>query len=248
MKRICVCLVFLILLGGCASKRALVSRTAEQQFEIAKEKYKQKKYDEARIEFYKVIFSHPGASFIDSAQFCLELCYYWEEDFSLAIAEFNKLLSSFPTSGLADDAEYYIPLCNYHMSLGPTLDQENTQLAIEGFGNFLDYYPNSPYVPRAKRYLLMARGKLAEKAYKNAYIYTKLGQYQPALMYLDEVLDKYGDTPWAGKATFKIAEIYQKQGELSKALEKYEELVEKFPQDEGVKEAKKRIEELEGKS
>jgi len=248
MKKICLCLIFLIFLGGCASKIALVPRTAEQQFKIAQEKYQQKKYDEAINEFYKLIFSHPGASFIDSAQFYLGLCYYWQEDFSLAIAEFKKLLSSFPTSQLADDVEYYIPLCNYHMSLKSVLDQENTQLAIEGFRNFLDYYSNSPYVPRAKRYLSKARNKLAEKTYKNGYIYAKLGQYEAALIYLNEVLDKYYDTQWAGKSLFKIAEIHQKRGELSKALERYKELVEKFPQDQKVEETKERIKELEGKS
>ena len=247
MKRVCVCLIFFVFLG-CASKTALVPRTAEQQFEIAKQRYKQKKYDEAKLEFYKLIFSHPGVSFIDSAQFYLALCYYWQEDFSLAIAEFKKLLSSFPTSQLADDAEYYIPLCHYHISLKPTLDQENTQLAIEGFGNFLDYYPNSPYVPRAKRYLFKARNKLAEKAYKNGHIYTKLGQYDAALLYLNEVLDKYYDSKWAGKSLFKIAEIHQKRGELSKALEEYKELAKNFPQEEKVKEARKRIKQLEGKS
>jgi outer membrane protein assembly factor BamD len=240
-------LVFLVFLVGCASKSKIVPRTAEEQFEIAKNKYQQKKYDEAVNEFYKLIFSHPGVSFIDSAQFYLGMCYYWQEDFSLAIAEFKKLLSSFPTSGLADDAEYFIPLCNYHMSLKAPLDQEDTKLAIEGFTNFLDYYPDSPYVPRAKRYLFEAHNKLAEKTYKDGILYIKLKEYPAALIYFNEILDKYGDTKWAGKSTFKIAEVYQKQGQPSKALEKYKELVENFPQDDLVKEAKKRIEKLEGK-
>ena len=247
MKRICVCLVFLVFLTGCASKMAMVSLSAKEQFGIAKDKYQQKKYSEAETEFYKVIFNHPGASFIDSAQFYLGLCYYRIEDYSLAIAEFKKLLSSYPTSLLADDAEYYIPLCDYFMSLKPTLDQENTKLAINGFIDFLDYYPDSPYVPRAKRYLLLCRNKLAEKAYGNGCIYIKLNQYQPALIYLNEVLDNYKDTEWAGKSLFKMGEIYQKQGEFGKALEKYKEMVDSFPRDDKISEAKKRITKLEGK-
>jgi len=248
MKRICICLVFLFFLAGCASKMTMVSLTAEEQFNVAKKEYQQRKYDEAMTEFYKVIFNHPGAGFIDSAQFYLGSCYYRTEDYSLAIAEFKKLLSIYPTSLLADDAEYYIPLCNYFMSLGPTLDQENTQLAIEGFTSFLDYYPESPYVPRAKRYLSICQNKLAEKTYRNGCIYVKLGQYQPALIYLNEVLDKYRDTEWAGRSLFEIGEIYQKQGEPSKALEKYKELVNDFPENERIEETKKRIAKLEGKS
>ena len=248
MKRFWVCLVVFVFLLGCASKSKIAPRNAEEQFEIAKDKYQKKKYDEAVTEFYKVIFSYPGASFIDSAQFHLGMCYYWQEDYSLAIAEFKKLLSSFPTSRLADEAEYFIPLCNYYMSLKAPLDQEDTKLAVEGFANFLDYYPDSPYVPRAKRYLLEARSKLAEKAYRNGVLYIKLDQYPAALIYFNEVLDKYGDTKWAGKSIFRIAEVYQKQGERGKALEKYKELMQNYPQEELVKEAQKRIEKLEGKS
>ena len=248
MKRLCFCLVFLIFLSGCASRGKIAPRRAEEQFEFAKEKYQKKKYDEAITELYKVIFSHPGASFVDSAQFYLGMCYYWQEDYSLAIAELKKLLSSYPTSTLADEAEYYIPLCDYHMSSQPPLDQENTRLAIEGFTNFLDYYPDSPYVPRAKKYLFEARSKLAEKTYKNGLLYFRLKEYSASLIYFNEVIEKYGDTKWAGKSTFRIGEIYQKQGELGKALGKYKELVESFPQEELVKEAKKRIEKLEGKS
>jgi outer membrane protein assembly factor BamD len=248
MKSFWICLVVIVFLLGCASKSKMAPRNAEDQFGIAKDKYQKKKYDEAVTEFYKVIFSYPGASFIDSAQLYLGMCYYRQEDYSLAIAEFKKLLSSFPTSRLADEAEYFIPLCNYCMSLKAPLDQEDTKLAIEGFADFLDYYPDSPYAPRAKRYLLEARSKLAEKTYKNGILYIKLNECPAALIYFNEVLDKYGDTKWAGKSIFRIAEVYEKQGERTKALEKYKELVQNHPQEELVKEAQNKIEKLEGKS
>ncbi len=248
MKKAYLFLVLAVLLGGCSSKVAMRSLSAEEQFRVAKEKYQKKKYEEARTEFYKLIFNYPGVSFIDSAQFCLAMCYYGQEEFSLAEAEFKKLLGSFPSSELADDAEYFIPLCNYRLSLRPTLDQENTQLAIDGFSNFLNYYPGSPYVPRAERYLIQAQEKIAEKTYRNGYLYARLERYDAALIYLNEVLDKYHASKWAGRSLFLMAEILQKQGEIGKALEKYKQLLEDFPNETSAKQAKKRIEKLEGKS
>ncbi|MFQ6032701.1 MAG: outer membrane protein assembly factor BamD [Candidatus Zixiibacteriota bacterium] len=240
-------LFFLVFLMACGPKQINIVLDAEDQFALAKREFEKKNYDQAIIEFQKLIFNYPGAVFIDSAQYLLGMSYFNQKDYPLAVVEFNKLLSSFPTSQLSDDAAFMVAFSDFKMSPKAELDQKHTLQAIEELQRFLDDYPTSDRREEAFDLLNRCRSKLAKKAYKNGWLYFKRKQYEAALIYLKDVINGYHDTKWAAPAQFQIAEVYFKQKKYDQAKKEYEKFLQNFPQSKLAKKAKKRLEKLNSK-
>jgi outer membrane protein assembly factor BamD len=244
---LCLSLLFLVFSVDCGPKQTGLILDAEDQFALAKREFEKKHYDQAVIEFQKLIFNYPGAVFIDSAQYLLGMSYFDEKECPLAIVEFNKLLSSFPTSQLSDDAAFMVAFCDFEMSPRAELDQKYTSQAIEELQTFLDDYPTSDRAKDAQDLLNQCRTKLAKKAYKNGRLYSKRKQYEAALIYLKDVVNGYHDTEWAAPAQFQIGEVYFNQKKFDQAKEEYQKFLENFPQDKLAKKAREKLEELNSK-
>lgn len=71
--------------------------------------------------------------------------YYQDSDFPAALVRFNMILSSYPAKDVKDRAMYYVGKCHYFL--------RNDQQARETFEDLLRTYPDSRYVPQARRFL-----------------------------------------------------------------------------------------------
>ncbi|UCB51818.1 MAG: outer membrane protein assembly factor BamD [Candidatus Zixiibacteriota bacterium] len=242
-----ITLLSFLLSLSCGPKTPKLVLDAEDQYALARREFDDGNWDKAVVELQKVVFNYPGAAFIDSAQYLLGMAYFNQEEYPSAILELNKLLVSYPTSRLADDAAFMVAKSDLEMSPGAELGQENTQKAVDGLRNFLDDYPESDRRDDAAELLTKARGKLAEKTYKNGYLYYRLGHYESALIYLEKVLNDYHDTGWAKDAQFQIAEVHFKEEKYDQAREKFEKFLQDFPDHKLAEKARKRLEKLENK-
>jgi len=240
-------LLLLPLLWGCGPKPPTVILDAEDQYTVAKREFDSQHWDRAVVELQKLVFNHPGAAFIDSAQYLLGMAYFNQKEYPSAILEFNKILYSFPTSLLADDAAFLVAKSDFEMAPRAELDPTNTEKALEEVRRFLDDYPQSDRRPEAEELLNKCLAKLAKKAYQAGHLYYKRGRYDAALIYLEHVLNDYHDTEWAKDAQFTLAEVYYKQGEYGKAREEYQKFVEIFPDDKLTTKAQDRLKKIEGK-
>jgi len=232
---------------GCGPKVPKVVLDAEDQYALAKREFEKKHWDDAVVELQKLIFSYPGAAFIDSAQYLLGMVYFNQKEYPLAIGEFSKLLSSYPTSQLADDAAFMIAKSDFTMSPRAELDPTHTQRATDELKNFLDDYPESDRREEAREVLNKCRAKLAKKAFQTGYHYYKRKQYPSALIYLRQVLNDYHDTEWVKHARFQIAEVFYKQKEYDQAEEEYQKFLQDFPEDKLAKKAKRKLKKIEEK-
>jgi len=233
---------------GCGPKAPKTILDAEDQYALAKREFEQKHWDQAIVEFQKLIFNYPGAGFIDSAQYLLGMTYFNQEEYPLAVAEFSKLLISYPTSHLADDAAFMVAKSDFEMAPKAELDQTHTQKAVDELNNFLDDYPESDRREEAQNLLNSCRDKLAKRAYKAGHLYYRMKRYSSALIYFRMVLNEYHDTEWVGRAQFELAEVFYKQKEYDKAKAEYKKFLQDFPGDKLAKKAKKRLDKLEKKS
>jgi outer membrane protein assembly factor BamD len=248
-KTSCISLVLTILLllplfWGCGPKPHTVILDAEDQYAVAKREFDSKHWDRAVVELQKLVFNHPGAAFIDSAQYLLGMAYFNQKEYPSAILEFNKILYSFPTSQLADDAAFLVAKSDFEMAPRAELDPTNTERALEEVRRFLDDYPQSDRRPEAEELLNKCLTKLAKKAYQAGVLYYKRGRYEAALIYLEHVLNDYHDTKWVKDAQFRLAEVYYKQGEYGKAREEYQKFVDTFPDDKLVAKAQDRLKKI----
>ena len=124
-------------------------------------------------------------------------------------------------------------------------DQSDTYDAIDEFSAFLSRYPRSPLRDEAQAKLNELFDKLARKLYKSGELYLKMNDYEPALIYFQQVRDNYPNSEWARYAFYDSGEALRKQGKVSDALETFQNFVLAFPDSKLAKKARKKIAELQ---
>jgi outer membrane protein assembly factor BamD len=221
-----LCLVlFMAIITGCSSKRQLRDTTDADFFYNQGMKYMEDKdYTKAHAEFQTVVDSYAGNKIVDSAQFMLAESLFMNEDYVTAAYEYERVFKDYPSSQHAAEAMFKRAVCYYHESPKASLDQENTQLAIDDFNRFIETYPMDDLVKKAQGYIDDLREKLAYKEFQNAELYRKLKKYDSAIIYYRFVIQDYSRTVWADEARYGIGIVYMKQKQYEKAREQFQAL------------------------
>jgi tol-pal system protein YbgF len=115
-----------------------------QRYAEARNLYEQRRYTEAITLFQQVLAENPQSSYADNCQYWIGECYYGLGKFAQSVAEFEKVLA-FARSNKKDAALLKLGLC--HVRMG------DRQQARSLFEQLIAYYPSSPYVANARKYL-----------------------------------------------------------------------------------------------
>ena len=230
---------------SCSKPVVTEQPSPRNQYDQAMKLYQKGNNLKAQTQLQKVIYSYPGQTFIDTAQYYLGMTYYNIHNYSESVADFKKLLDTYPSSAYADAAQYQIGMSHYNDSPRYSLDQAETYSAIDEFSIFLDKYPTSSLVDSARVKLNNLYGKLAEKLYKNGDLYMKLHEFGPAILYFGQVRDNYPSTEWARLAFYYTGVAQLKDGKKSDALETFQNFVTAFPDHKLAKDARKEISRLQ---
>ena len=215
-------------LAACGGNKLRANLTTEERLAYAMQLFQKKNYFDARTQFRIVTLNAPGSTIVDQAQYYLGECHYEMDEFITAAAEYEKLLRLYPQSEYLDDAQYKLGMCYFRLSPKADLDQKYTWRAIEEFQRFLDDFPRSDLKDEVVEKLNATRNKLAKKEYGVADLYRRMAYYEAALVYFDEVINRFYDTKYYEPALFHKAEILVKldrydeaKGTLSLLFEKY---------------------------
>jgi outer membrane protein assembly factor BamD len=230
-------------LSACGSNKLRANMTTEERLEYAMKLFNDHDYLDARTQFRIITLNAPGSAIVDRAQFYLAECHFHTEEFIIAAAEYEKVLRLYSRSEYLDDAQYRIALCYFELSPRADLDQKFTLRAVEEFQKFLEDFPDSELEEEASQKLQELRNKLAKKEYNSADLYRRLAYYESALVYYDEVLNRYYDTIYAEPSLYYKAEILHKLLRYPKAKEAIHQLMDRYR-----KEALKQPERSSGKS
>ncbi len=143
-----------------------------------------------------------------------------------------------------------------------SLDQANTNEALDKLQIFIDNYPNSEFLPQANAYVQELQTKLEKKDFEIAKQYHTIRDYKAAIRALDNFIASYPGTPFREDAlyykfisSYEIAtnSIYTKKLERLRGLEDiYSTLLRYYPEtlflddvDKKMKEVRKQISTLE---
>lgn len=243
MKYISGLIILIIISLSCGGKPQLITSAAEQ-FKYAKGLYDKNKSYKAQLAFENLIYTYPGNTVIDTAQYYLGMCYFKQKDYGIAAGEFKRLLSAYPQSEFTDDSQYQVGMCHYEMSPKYQLDQQETYLAIDEFRYLIVNFPSSPYRELTNVKIKELEGKLAEKKFETGILYLKLGSYEPALTYFRYVRDNYSATDWAIQAFYYTGETQMKLERYEEALTTFDNFLIGFSDHKLAPKAKKRIEQI----
>jgi len=127
-----------------ASAAALVTGSEYESYQTALRAFNDKSYDQAYKLFESLIEKYPKGSYAANACYWMGEIHYARGKFAEAIAAFDKVLG-YGQSQKADDAQLKIGMC--YLKMG------KKQQAKESLTLLIGRFPQSEYVPRAKKYL-----------------------------------------------------------------------------------------------
>lgn len=226
MKILPIAILFSLLLLSCTKETIKPGLPADELFEISKNAFEKKKYGRAIDGFKKLVFEHPGSELIDKAQFYLAESYLNARDYENAVVEYRFLIQNFPESPYLDDAHYKLGLTYYKASPAYYLDQKRTEDALKIIDRFIIRFPESGWIDDAKKLKAKCLDKLSKKELENGKLYYKLGHFESAEIYLNDLLESYPSSSYVDETRFTLALCYRKLGREEEAKEIFKELSE----------------------
>ena len=211
MKKFIIIVLIVVGFSSCNEyQKALKTEDVAVKFEEATKQYESGKYSKAIRLFEQIAPSYRGKPQAEKMFYMFSQSYYKTKQYYLSGYQFESFAAGYPKSDKIEEASY-LGAKSYSM-LSPvySLDQTDTDKAIEKLQNFIDAYPNSSFLAEANVAVKVLREKLEKKAYLNAYGYYKISDFKSAMVALDNFIIDYPGTPFKEKALFyKFDSAYQ---------------------------------------
>ena len=211
MRKFLFTLLIAVLFCSCSEyQKALKKDDVAVKFNIATKFYDKGNYSKAIRLFEQIAPSYRGKPQAEKMFYMFAQSYYKTKQYYLAGYQFESFTSGYPKSDKIQEASY-LGAKSYSM-LSPvySLDQTDTNKAIDKLQAFIDAYPNSEYLSEANITVKALREKLEKKAFENARGYNKISDFKSAIIALDNFVSDYPGTPFKEKALFyKLDSAYQ---------------------------------------
>ena len=198
----------IITLGSCKSKyeKLRTSNDNAKKYTEAVKYYNKKDYTKALGLFDPLVTRYRGQEQAEDLYYYYAYTNYKLRDYTSARYHFKNFADTYPSSARAEECRFMAAYCYYLDSPIYSLDQDNTNKAIESLQLFINLYPKSDRVPEASKLIQNLRDKLEEKSYANSKLYFTIGDYQAAVIAIGNTLRDYPDTRYAEELDYLTIE------------------------------------------
>lgn len=256
MKNFFYILSTLILLSSCSEyQKVLKQEEIKPKFDLANRYYeeglkseKKKKLVKAIKLYEQILPSVQGKPQAQIVQYNIANSHYVIEDYLIAGYKFERFTKAYPTSQKIEEAFYKEADSYYQQSPRYSLDQTDTEKAIDKLQIYLDKFPDGKYFSEANQNLQELRHKIEKKYYEIAKQYHHTTRYKSAIHDFDNYLVNYPGSIYKEKAyyyKFESAYLlainsfkYLMQERLNEALSYYDDYTERYPEGEFIQQAK----------
>ncbi|MEY3010501.1 MAG: outer membrane protein assembly factor BamD precursor [Bacteroidota bacterium] len=143
-------------------------------------------------------------------------------DFYLSRYYFQTFAKTFPNDPRVEEAMFRAALCSYYLSPEASLDQTDTKSAMDELQLFMDRYPSSALRDSSQSMVDALRLKLELKAFENAKLYHKTGNYESATLAMKHAIDDYPGSPYTEELYYLIIDSHFRYASLSTERRKFE--------------------------
>lgn len=165
------------------------------------------------VEIYKkVIGNMPRGEYADKAYLKKAECYRRMHKHREAIDAYSSILDDYPNSDLLDEVKYQRAYTKYEAALASDYDQRSTMEALEEFRKISEEIEAPEVVEEARRKRLELEERKARSDLHTAEFYLRQNRKESALMYLEDIVEKFPDTQAADKAREKIEAVERSEG------------------------------------
>ena len=219
-------IVLLLAIGSCKSKyeKLKASNDNAKKYQAALKYYNKKDYSKALDLFETLVQRYKGQAQAEDLYYYYAYANYNLKDYTSARYHFKTFADNYQSSSRAEECRFMAAYCYYLDSPTYSLDQENTEKAIENLQLFINLYPKSERVAEAGKLIQNLRDKLERKAYENAKLYLTISDFQAAVIAFGNVLRDYPDTKYAEEMeylTIKAQYEYAKHSNELKQQERF---------------------------
>ena len=196
-------LLLSLLLWSCNSYQKLLnSKETAPKLKAAQNYYDNGEYRRANRLYEQIIPSYRGKPQSQRLIYFFANSHYQLGNYYLAAYQFESFVKSFPKSEKLDEANFMIAKCYYMLSPIYSLDQENTEEAMEKLQIFIDNYPKSNYLSEANSYIRELQVKLEKKDFEISKQYYTIRDYKAAISSLDNFISSFPGTPFRENALY----------------------------------------------
>ena len=246
----------LVILSSCSGYNKVVKGdNYEDKFRVAGENYDDGKYMRS-VALYEQIYQRvPRTAEGELAYYRLGKAYYFEKDYSMAGYYFNSFYERFTTSIHAEEALFLSVLCSVENSPEFSLDQNDTELAINDLQQFINRFPNSELVDSCNHEMDRLRFKLETKDYETVKLYSKTENYKSAIMTSQTFMEDYPGSKYKEEISYILVNSSyflsknsietKKKVRIEETLERYRNFVTEFPNSKYKREVNSISDEME---
>ncbi len=203
MKKFIVLITLLVLYSSCSDyQKALKSDDVATKFEAASKQFDKGKYSKAIRIFEQIAPAFKGKPQAEKMFYMFSESYYKTKQYYLAGYQYESFASSYPKSEKHEEASFLGAKCYSMLSPVYSLDQKDTEKAIDKLQNFIDRYPNSSYMSEANTIMKSLKTKLEKKNFENAKQYNSISDYKSAIISLDNFISDFPGTPFKEEALY----------------------------------------------
>lgn len=228
---------FLILLTGFALlacngyNMVLKSDDYARKFEMANSLFESSQ-EVRSIALYEQVYQRlPKTAEGEIAYFRIGKAYYIGKDFYMAGYFLGQFAQRFPSSPKAEEALFLSAMCSVQNSPEASLDQNETELAINDLQQFVNRYPKSVLVDSCNHTIDRLRFKLEEKSYNSVRLYSKTENFRAAVSSAETFLDDFPRSRFREEIMFILVQnsyLLAKNSIDSKKLERMMETKERY--------------------
>lgn len=224
--------------GACATTANFAGLTGQEIYDRSLEYLNKEDWDNAVRGFETLLYSYPTFPQAAEARLHMADAYFGKEQYLSAASEYERVLTQFPDDSVAPIAA--LGMCRSHVALSPIVqrDQEYTRQAIQSCSTVLDEFAGTEQAQRATALRDSMVAKLAEKDYERGSFYFDRNLYDSALIFLQDVLERYPHTPAAPKALLRIYQSYVEIGYSEEAEAARQRLLTDYPDSPAAQEVR----------
>ncbi len=229
---------YLILLTGvlaisaCSGYNKVVkSDDYDRKFEMANQLYDDGSELRAVTLYEQVYQRMPKTGEGELSYFRIGKGYYLNNDYVMAGYYLAQFTQRFPFSPKAEEAMFLSAMCSVESSPEASLDQTETEIAINNLQQFIDKYPETPLLDTSNLIIDQLRFKLEVKSYNSVKLYAKTENYHSAVSAALTFFDDYPRSKFTEELYYilvKNSYLLSKNSIESKKMERIDDTFERY--------------------
>lgn len=214
----------------------------KRKFELANEMYEKGDYFRS-ITLYEQIYTRmPKSGEGELSYYRIGKSYFSEKDYYMAGYYLGAFVQRFPYSAKTEEALFLTAMCSVNNSPTYSLDQKDTEVAINDLQQFINRYPESPLIDSCNHIMDKMRLKIETKDYESVQLYARTENFRAAATTAETFLEDYPRSKHKEevayllvKNSYKLAinSVDDKKKErIEESMERYRTFVAEFPDSE----------------